>query len=133
MITNYIFLREDMFKASATTAAPSVPGFGSRPPVAPQVTGITFDRFVRACVVIKQLTEAFQKIDTDRVRLLERLTFNFGFSIDHVILTSPCTGWVDPNQLRSVHVHRPQCTLRMLRRGTSCTVLEACTFFLFLV
>ncbi|OBZ69515.1 Programmed cell death protein 6 [Grifola frondosa] len=28
--------------------------------------GITFDRFVRACVVIKQLTEAFQKLDTDR-------------------------------------------------------------------
>jgi len=52
--------------ASTTTAAPSVPGFGSRPPVAPQVTGITFDRFVRACVVIKQVTEAFQKIDTDR-------------------------------------------------------------------
>ncbi|GBE80827.1 hypothetical protein BKA93DRAFT_779944 [Sparassis latifolia] len=28
--------------------------------------GITFDRFVRACVVIKQLTEAFQKLDADR-------------------------------------------------------------------
>ncbi|EMD32999.1 hypothetical protein CERSUDRAFT_57577 [Gelatoporia subvermispora B] len=28
--------------------------------------GITFDRFVRACVVIKQLTEAFQRLDTDR-------------------------------------------------------------------
>jgi len=32
----------------------------------PGVGGITFDRFVRACVVIKQLTEAFQKLDTDR-------------------------------------------------------------------
>ncbi|EDR07669.1 uncharacterized protein LACBIDRAFT_250310, partial [Laccaria bicolor S238N-H82] len=28
--------------------------------------GISFDRFVRACVVVKQLSEAFQKIDTDR-------------------------------------------------------------------
>ncbi|XP_006460581.1 hypothetical protein AGABI2DRAFT_192241 [Agaricus bisporus var. bisporus H97] len=30
------------------------------------VPGISFDRFVRACVVVKQLTEAFQKLDTDR-------------------------------------------------------------------
>jgi len=29
-------------------------------------SGITFDRFVRACVVIKQLTEAFTRLDTDR-------------------------------------------------------------------
>lgn len=28
--------------------------------------GISFDRFVRACVVIKTLTEAFQRLDTDR-------------------------------------------------------------------
>jgi peflin len=28
--------------------------------------GITFDRFVRACVAIKSLTEAFQRTDTDR-------------------------------------------------------------------
>ncbi|KZP29674.1 EF-hand [Athelia psychrophila] len=27
--------------------------------------GITFDRFVRACVVIKQLSECFRKLDTD--------------------------------------------------------------------
>ncbi|RDX48616.1 EF-hand [Lentinus brumalis] len=32
---------------------------------APQ-QGITFDRFVRACVVIKQISETFQKLDTDR-------------------------------------------------------------------
>ncbi|KAF9465223.1 hypothetical protein BDZ94DRAFT_416659 [Collybia nuda] len=30
------------------------------------VPGISFDRFVRACVVVKQLSEAFGKIDTDR-------------------------------------------------------------------
>lgn len=29
-------------------------------------SGITFDRFVRACVVIKQLTEAFRRLDVDR-------------------------------------------------------------------
>jgi len=29
-------------------------------------TGITFDRFVRACVAVKTLNEAFQRADTDR-------------------------------------------------------------------
>jgi len=28
--------------------------------------GISFDRFVRACVVVKQLSESFQKLDSDR-------------------------------------------------------------------
>lgn len=28
--------------------------------------GISFDRFVRACVVVKQLSESFQKLDNDR-------------------------------------------------------------------
>jgi hypothetical protein len=46
-------------KASATVAAP-VRGHSSAPP------GISFDRFVRACVVVKQLSEAFQRLDTDR-------------------------------------------------------------------
>ncbi|TFK50885.1 EF-hand [Heliocybe sulcata] len=35
-------------------------GRGGPPP------GITFDRFVRCCVVIKQLSESFQRLDTDR-------------------------------------------------------------------
>jgi Ca2+-binding EF-hand superfamily protein len=39
----------------------SGPSSGYGPP-----PGITFDRFVRACVVIKTLTEEFQKVDTDR-------------------------------------------------------------------
>lgn len=34
-------------------------GYAAAPP------GITFDRFVRACVVVKQLTESFSKLDTD--------------------------------------------------------------------
>jgi hypothetical protein len=41
------------------------PGFRP-PPGGAGGPGITFDRFVRACVVIKQLTDAFQKLDTDR-------------------------------------------------------------------
>ena len=41
---------------------PSATGPGSRGPTA----GITFDRFVRACVVIKTLTESFQRHDTNR-------------------------------------------------------------------
>ena len=28
--------------------------------------GINFDRFVRACVVVKQLTDSFRQLDTDR-------------------------------------------------------------------
>ncbi|KAH9935153.1 uncharacterized protein BXZ73DRAFT_89520 [Epithele typhae] len=32
----------------------------------PQAQGITFDRFVRACVAIKQISESFQRLDTDR-------------------------------------------------------------------
>ena len=38
--------------------APTMPG--GAPP------GISFDRFVRACVVIKTLTESFQRLDNDR-------------------------------------------------------------------
>ncbi|KAI0035734.1 EF-hand, partial [Vararia minispora EC-137] len=37
------------------------PSSGYGPP-----PGITFDRFVRACVAVKTLTEAFQRQDTDR-------------------------------------------------------------------
>ncbi|KAI0313080.1 EF-hand [Amylostereum chailletii] len=37
------------------------PSSGYGPP-----PGITFDRFVRACVAVKTLTEEFQRIDTDR-------------------------------------------------------------------
>ncbi|KAI0253659.1 EF-hand [Lactifluus subvellereus] len=40
--------------------APATGGFQAAPP------GITFDRFVRACVVVKQITESFSALDTDR-------------------------------------------------------------------
>lgn len=59
-----------MFKAAPISTVPSLTGYGGHPPPGAQASGITFDRFVRACVVIKQLTEAFQKVDTDRVSLL---------------------------------------------------------------
>ncbi|KAH8829502.1 hypothetical protein DL96DRAFT_1598355 [Flagelloscypha sp. PMI_526] len=42
----------------------SEPTTGYGPP-----PGITFDRFVRACVVVKTLTEAFQRVDTDPRRM----------------------------------------------------------------
>ena len=41
-------------------SAPPVGGYQAAPP------GITFDRFVRACVVVKQITESFAALDTDR-------------------------------------------------------------------
>ncbi|KAF8908406.1 hypothetical protein CPB85DRAFT_1309326 [Mucidula mucida] len=40
------------------TRMPGAPGAGG--------PGISFDRFVRACVVVKQLSEAFGRLDTDR-------------------------------------------------------------------
>ncbi|KAJ7358188.1 hypothetical protein DFH08DRAFT_848019, partial [Mycena albidolilacea] len=43
-------------KYMLTTSA----GHGAAPP------GISFDRFVRACVVVKQLSESFGRLDTDR-------------------------------------------------------------------
>ncbi|KAH9961207.1 EF-hand [Lactifluus volemus] len=39
----------------------SAPTTGYGPP-----PGITFDRFVRACVAVKTLTESFQRLDSDR-------------------------------------------------------------------
>jgi Ca2+-binding EF-hand superfamily protein len=41
----------------------SAPQANAYPGIQP---GITFDRFVRACVVVKQITEAFSALDTDR-------------------------------------------------------------------
>ncbi|KZT11409.1 EF-hand, partial [Laetiporus sulphureus 93-53] len=40
-------------------SAPVAAGYGGPPP------GITFDRFVRACVAVKSLTEAFKRADTN--------------------------------------------------------------------
>lgn len=40
---------------------------GSQPaPMGFADPGISFDRFVRACVVIKQLSDAFIRLDTDK-------------------------------------------------------------------
>ncbi|EJD44073.1 EF-hand [Auricularia subglabra TFB-10046 SS5] len=46
-------------KYSIPASLPPASGHGPAP-------GITFDRFVRACVVVKTLTENFQGLDTDR-------------------------------------------------------------------
>jgi len=53
------------FPSHGAPAGFAPPGHGAGP------TGITFDRFVRACVVIKQLTESFQKLDTDGDRWIQ--------------------------------------------------------------
>lgn len=49
----------DVADASCLEASAPATDYGPPP-------GITFDRFVRACVVVKNLTEAFQRVDTDR-------------------------------------------------------------------
>ncbi|KAI0074870.1 EF-hand [Panus rudis PR-1116 ss-1] len=59
--------------------APAVPGSRGPPP------GISFDRFVRACVVIKQLTEAFQRLDTDRDGWIQ---INYD-TFMHTVLSAP--------------------------------------------
>jgi len=50
-----ISLVEQKYSSQPATAV----GYGPSP-------GITFDRFVRACVAIKSLSEAFQRFDSDR-------------------------------------------------------------------
>jgi len=54
-----LVLVQRKYDVKASTTAPA-PGRGGAPP------GISFDRFVRACVVVKQLSESFQRLDTDR-------------------------------------------------------------------
>jgi len=49
--------------ASAQTTAPSMPGDINS--TLRNLT-VTFDRFIRACVFVKQLSEAFRRIDTDQ-------------------------------------------------------------------
>ncbi|XP_006458254.1 hypothetical protein AGABI2DRAFT_134046 [Agaricus bisporus var. bisporus H97] len=58
----------------------SAPTSGYGPP-----PGITFDRFVRACVVVKTLTEAFQRYDSDRDGLIQ-INYDQFMSI---VLTTP--------------------------------------------
>jgi len=43
----------------ASQSAYGAPSQGQQPT-------ITFDRFVRSCVVVRQITESFSKLDTDR-------------------------------------------------------------------
>ena len=48
-----VFEQEVLTFTPVASGPTSMPGYGPPP-------GITFDRFVRACVVVKTLTEAFQ-------------------------------------------------------------------------
>ncbi|KAL0574100.1 hypothetical protein V5O48_007859 [Marasmius crinis-equi] len=59
-------------------------GTGRTTIVAPPA-GISFDRFVRACVVIKQLSEAFKKLDNDKDGWIQ---INYD-QFMHTVLTLP--------------------------------------------
>ncbi|KAL1730227.1 hypothetical protein EV714DRAFT_284263 [Schizophyllum commune] len=63
----------------------SAPAEGYGPP-----PGITFDRFVRACVAVKTLTEAFQRADTDHDGWVQVNYEQFmSVSIEHMVLSCP--------------------------------------------
>jgi peflin len=71
--------------------------------------GITFDRFVRACVVVKTLTEAFQRYIL--------ITITTSCSHTHEIHSADTTrrGWVELNYEQFMKVqYTPSCTLRFL-------------------
>jgi len=55
----YNFTREILSLIEKKYSPPPSGPRGPRP-------GITFDRFVRACVAVKELTEAFKRVDTDQ-------------------------------------------------------------------
>ncbi|GAA5849939.1 hypothetical protein JCM3766R1_001925 [Sporobolomyces carnicolor] len=57
-----INLLQRKFNPSTAVHKPNA-GYG-RPPANPQ--GITFDRFVRCCVTVRQLSESFKQVDSDR-------------------------------------------------------------------
>ncbi|KAG8987755.1 hypothetical protein FRB94_002366 [Tulasnella sp. JGI-2019a] len=59
--------------------------YASLPTSAGAPGGISFDRFVRACVMVKTLTEAFQRVDTDRDGWI---TINYEEFLK-IILTAP--------------------------------------------
>ncbi|KAG8704068.1 hypothetical protein FRC08_002475 [Ceratobasidium sp. 394] len=53
--------------------------------------GISFDRFVRACVAIKTLTEAFQRLDTDRDGWIQ-INYDTFLSVRRLVVPEPCSG-----------------------------------------
>ena len=68
-MVRYIFQASNAFRPWFTLidvkgSAPAPAAARGYPAAAPP--GITFDRFVRACVVVKQLTESFSSLDGDR-------------------------------------------------------------------
>ncbi|ESK91423.1 hypothetical protein Moror_2696 [Moniliophthora roreri MCA 2997] len=61
------------------------PAGAHRTTIVGPAAGISFDRFVRACVVIKQLSEAFGKLDSDRDGWIQ---INYD-QFMHTVLTLP--------------------------------------------
>jgi Ca2+-binding EF-hand superfamily protein len=60
----YSFSREILTLVERKYSSPPTGARGPPP-------GISFDRFVRACVAVKTLTEAFQKVDTDKDGMIQ--------------------------------------------------------------
>ena len=61
--------------------------------------GITFDRFVRACVAVKTLTEAFQRWVAGAHLLSDETPLN-----ENALSQNGCTTkWVDSNKLRTIY------------------------------
>lgn len=88
--TNTVCHGHRFMRAPCLTGLPfaaSAPSVGYGPP-----PGITFDRFVRACVVVKTLTEAFQRYILTNIlpHLLKTNTIRFSADTDR-------DGWVQLN------------------------------------
>jgi len=68
-ILRLLEIKYDLRPPSSSLSSRSGPGAASLPRGESRVDlapGMTFDRFVRACVVTKHLTDAFQRMDEDR-------------------------------------------------------------------
>lgn len=86
-------------------ASQPVVGYGPPP-------GITFDRFVRACVTVKTLTEAFQ-------RYVKAFAMVFGDSlIDYLRLDTDRDGWIQINYEQFMNVRLAFFFLKFLLNST---------------
>ncbi|KAG8818780.1 hypothetical protein FRC17_010710 [Serendipita sp. 399] len=74
--------RKYVLDAPNKASAPPTHGGYGQPPARP---GITFDRFVRCCVVVRQLTESFNRLDTQRNGWV---TMNYD-TFMHTVLSAP--------------------------------------------
>ena len=98
-----------LLKAISVPPANNLPDFGvdikasgiSTPDHHGPSPGITFDRFVRVCVVIKTATESFQRLDTDRDGWIQ---INYD-QFMHTVLSAP---WINLGNLKTwcFSIHR---------------------------